>query len=682
LEQAITCYESAIEVFGSKADPQGWARLQNNLAISYAQRLIGNPIENVEQCIAHLKVALKAASKKVYPREWAMTQHNLGNAHTLLRGRGRENLKNAIACFKRALEVRTLDQFPVDYQQTQAALGSVYFGKRQWSPAVAAYREAMRAERALLAAAFTETGQLAEMAETKELYARTAYALLKLRRPGDALAQLEQGKARLLSRALALNDVDLSFLPTNEQETIRSLRRTIRALEAEMRLPPDTRGRRDDLTLAETLDKSRAQLEEAIKGIRQTHPDFIPEVLDVAEILALIPHDGVLMAPVITSHGSAVFVVPTGMQSVAADQVLWLEHFKELDLQALLMGSDAETRQSGWLWSYANARSDAKRWLDTIETTGQVLWDRFLAQVTERLVSLGAKHILLMPQGGLGLLPVHAAWRDIDQTRRYFIDDYSVSYVPSAYARSVSHTRLRDARRRTRTLLAVVNPTEDLQFTPIEGEQIASLFGQENSTVLPGSKATSEAVVQGLANYIHFACHGFYRWGDPMQSGLVLAKKKPLTLAQIKGRLSLEKTRLVTLSACETGITDIRQLPDEYLGLPVGFLQVGAPAVVSSLWAVNDLSTMLLMERFYQLHLHDAKDLPDALCGAQCWLRDVTAAELAKRFADEEEAALVGKGRMPLELASEYFLRFAQQNPVHQPFGHPYHWAAFTFSGA
>ncbi len=166
-----------------------------------------------------------------------------------------------------------------------------------------------------------------------------------------------------------------------------------------------------------------------------------------------------------------------------------------------------------------------------------------------------------------------------------------------------------------------------------------------------------------------------------MQSGLVLANGEPLTLAQIIGQLNLDNTRLVTLSSCETGITDIRHSPDEYLGLPAGFLQAGAPAIVSTLWAVNDLSTMLLMERFYNLHLKEEMEIPDALRQAQVWLRDVTAGELAQRFADEEEA-LLNTTRLPIETASAYFARFASLDPSQRPFAHPYYWAAFTFSGA
>ena len=285
-----------------------------------------------------------------------------------------------------------------------------------------------------------------------------------------------------------------------------------------------------------------------------------------------------------------------------------------------------------------------------------------------------------MPQGGLGLLPLHAAWREIDEVRRYFLDDHSVTYLPSMYA---SQGRLREEQRHRQTLFAAVNPTRDLPFTPTEGEQVSKLFGEDKAKVLAGDDATVDAVKAAVSdrNYLHFSCHGFYDWINPMQSGLMLANEEVLTLTEIIGSLNLDAARLVTLSACETGITEFRRSPDEYLGLPAGFLQAGTPAVISTLWAVNDLSTMLLMERFYRLHLEERLDMARSLQRAQIWLRGVSAGELAKRFAGEEEAAL-GKTRMPIEAASEYYSRFAEYYPHDCPFAHPYYWAAFTFSGA
>lgn len=138
--------------------------------------------------------------------------------------------------------------------------------------------------------------------------------------------------------------------------------------------------------------------------------------------------------------------------------------------------------------------------------------------------------------------------------------------------------------------------------------------------------------------------------------------------------------RLVTLSACETGITDIRQSLDEFLGLPAGLMQAGAPAVVSTLWAVNDLSTMLLMERFFRNYLQEGLSLPEALRQAQLWLRDVTAGELAERFT-AERLEMLGE-RLPADVVSGGYRRFSlDYEPEDRSFAHPYYWAAFTFSG-
>jgi len=689
LEQAIEHCQQALNVYTRQAYPEGWAMSQNNLAIAYEERIHGERAENLEQAIAHYRHVLDVYTQQAHPEDWARIQYNLANVYQKrVRGERVKNLDLAITHYRQALSVQTLDRFPADFQSTQRNVGHLHFGKTDWAQALAAYREAIRAEQLLLAAAYTETGRQSETAQTSGLYAPAAYALLKLDRPGEALVQLEQGKTRLLSRALALDGVDLSPLPAADQETLRSERQTIRELEAEMRLPSDTPARRDERALAEALAQARSRLNETIARIRVNHPDFMHEGLALAEILCLIPEGAVLVAPLVTEQGCAVFIVPGGVSSVSGEHVLWSDDFKDADLQMMLRGPAQEKEWGGWLGAYFNAGTNHKAWLDGIDSIGQALWDRLIGPIAKRLASLEARQVLLMPQGGLGLLPLHAAWHEVDGQRRHFLDDYSVTWLSSAYTRRVSEDRLHDAARQKRNLLAVVDPSEDLPFTLVEGEQVARLFADGKSAVLAGRQATSEALKQRLkehsASYLHFACHGSYDWADPMRSGLLLAGKKPLTLAQIIGEFTLDGMRLITLSACETGITDIRQSPDEYLGLPAGFLQAGAPAVVSTLWAVNDLSTMLLIERFYRLHLQ-GKEIPSALQQAQIWLREVSAGELAKRFtAEEDEAlrALKASTRMPIEAASAAFARFAAQDPDHRPFAHPYYWAAFTFSGA
>jgi|SRR5215469_4122496 len=726
IEKAIKYFENALEVRRPNDFPGKRADTESNLAGAYLERSAGDRSANIEEAIGYALSALKVRTRERFPNQWALAQSILGAAYLdRVEGVSAENLRHAAGCFdgileilqrdsdpglwagthynaalvalrrdtseeaaeraiahyRQALEVYTRDAFPIDHLKAQQSLGEVLSKLRHWEPALDALEAAVATAEMVYAQAFTEAGRRSEVARTGDLYAMNAWCLLHLGKPSRALERLEEGRTRLLSEALALRELDVRALPAEQQERLRSLRHAIHTLDAEMRLPPNTPARRDDRTLAQALSEVRAELRDTIEGVRKVRPYFMHKGLELAAILALIPRDGALVAPVVTSEGSAVIIVPSGMQSVGSDQVLWLKDFNESDFSTLLLGPE-HAQLGSWLRAYFSKDMNTKAWLDTIEGTLQKLWVCLMGPIAARLAALGAHHVLLIPQGRLGLLPLHAAWHEAEGERHYFLDDYTVTYVPSAYVRRVSVDRVQELARQAHTALAVVNPTGDLPFARFEGAQLERLFPAKQLTMLAGSEATGEAIKRSVASYLHFACHGFYRWEDAMQSGLILANREPLTLTQIIGDLNLDATRLVTLSACETGLTDILKAPDEYLGLPAGFLQAGAPAVVGTLWAVSDLSTMLLIEHFYDLHLNQWKELVEALRDAQIWLRSLTGEELAERFSDDLQAAMLGDARIPLETASSAYARFAFQDSGIRPFAHPFHWAAFTFSGA
>ncbi|NEP48652.1 MAG: CHAT domain-containing protein, partial [Moorea sp. SIO3C2] len=273
-----------------------------------------------------------------------------------------------------------------------------------------------------------------------------------------------------------------------------------------------------------------------------------------------------------------------------------------------------------------------------------------------------------------------------------------VSYAPSCQLLQLVQTRKRPEE--FTHLFAVQNPSADLDYTPIEVDVIKSYFNPPPDTEVLVENAATKAAIDSkpLNSYhcLHFSCHGYFNYQEPRKSALILANahkptsgkanserylriseeeifdlEKCLTIDQVFD-LQLEQCRLVTLSACETGLIDYTNISDEYIGLPSGFLVAGSPAVVSSLWKVKDLSTALLMIKFYQ-NLREQIPLAVALNQAQLWLRDSTKEEL-EEYIDNLPLAFYKK---------EYEIKanFNEFNDSDKPFEAPFHWAAFCAIG-
>ena len=121
---------------------------------------------------------------------------------------------------------------------------------------------------------------------------------------------------------------------------------------------------------------------------------------------------------------------------------------------------------------------------------------------------------------------------------------------------------------------------------------------------------------------LHIATHGFFESSNhetnPLfSSGLLLAGAGVTHDQSDEGddgiftafeamNMNLEGTELVTLSACETGLGDIKNGEGVY-GLQRAFIIAGAQSLIMSLWKVNDNATQELMTRFYELYLGGQK---------------------------------------------------------------------------
>ena len=224
--------------------------------------------------------------------------------------------------------------------------------------------------------------------------------------------------------------------------------------------------------------------------------------------------------------------------------------------------------------------------------------------------------------------------------------------------------------------------------------------------MLAGTAATVDAVIAALKgkSHWHFAAHGTFSWTDARQSALLMHDAAPLSVGRLLETDDLGRPRLVVLSACETGLSDITSSPDEFIGLPGTFIALGAAGVLGTLWPVSDAATALLMAKFYDLHMEAGLDPPAALSRAQTWLRDATgddlngyaevaaargrlqAAQLASIAEELKPGSLARSRTAPLgpmttgSNAAGARQTAAPRGPAY-PYAHPYYWAGFIFTG-
>ena len=323
-----------------------------------------------------------------------------------------------------------------------------------------------------------------------------------------------------------------------------------------------------------------------------------------------------------------------------------------------------------------NERIEEPERLRMTDTLGQLYTD-LLGPVVQRLRRWRIRRITFIPSRGLYALPLHASWYPSGGDKRYLAEDYDIAYAPSVTLLDICRTRCENRVPFPVRLYSRAGSSSDLPFARTEVARVARLFPTSS---LPTFAETHRA---DTATHIHFACHGDYNWDDPLESGLQLAEDQRLRLADLfNDAFPLKNASLVVLSACQTGVADPSDLADEYLGLTAGFLFAGAPAVISTLWPVNDLATMLLMEQLYRHQLNRKRGAAAALRHAQRSLRNVSAESVRRRLTTElAKLPAAEKGSTQEEILQSALLSFSDMEPNRRPFDHPYWWAAFTMNG-
>ena len=276
-----------------------------------------------------------------------------------------------------------------------------------------------------------------------------------------------------------------------------------------------------------------------------------------------------------------------------------------------------------------------------------------------KLLPAETRTLLLAPDGALNLIPFGAL---VDEQNRYLVENYSFIYLttgrdllrlaaqtssrqPGLIIANPNYDRSTDPPGATANSTRNAKTTRDFDFSKAKFLPLPGTAGEAEalSTILPDAKVLTEAQATETAlkkltgpKFLHIATHGFFLPDEQQQrpneraisrqlqlsgghkpvlaqnpllrSGIALAGANPrqggngedgvLTAMEAAG-LDLWGTKLVVLSACETGVGEVRSGQGVY-GLRRALVIAGAESQLMSLWPVSDLATRDLMVAYYR----------------------------------------------------------------------------------
>lgn len=282
----------------------------------------------------------------------------------------------------------------------------------------------------------------------------------------------------------------------------------------------------------------------------------------------------------------------------------------------------------------------------------------------------GHESIIIIPSGYLRLLPLGIAAEDNLHSN---IDNINFIYAPSALQIRRAQ-KIRDSAAEE-SILAVNGSFKntDLKLSEHEISIISSFFPKY---ILLDNITDEEQLFFPLttaSSIFHFSGHAYLDYDEPLMSKLLLSDNAALSIKVLLSRKI--KMRLAVLSGCETSII-YRNFPDESISIANSFMTAGAAGVIGTLWQVSEISTSILMIKFYDLWLNKKEKPYRALHLAKLWLRDSEVNDFISYL-----KSLLDKSNKAEKSVKKVLQTFLESNPEGKCYSSPYYWAGFIYNG-
>lgn len=439
-----------------------------------------------------------------------------------------------------------------------------------------------------------------------ELYEEAVLLLLQMKRESEAFHVAERAKSRSFADMLGNSGVAWQAAQSNDRTLLARREKLLEAIAFAQS--------KSHVVMEQTFQSNAP---DTLAALQKAYSELLLEMKSANAELA----DAINVEPLPLAE----------IQSMLADSVALVEYFF------------AQNRLVCWVIDRAQVRAvstplDRTRLAENVtqlrraitkrastEIFSRALYDMLLAPLEPLLQQ--TKQLLIVPHGVLHYLPFPALQR---ADGSFLIDHHALAFAPSATVLGFCH-RKADTQRAARQAPQVLalgnpdlgNPRLDLPFAEKEIKSLEQTFAATKSLLRKQATRRALFAEQSNAALLHFACHGNYDAANPLFSSLLLAAEDSSGIDRLTAHeiLTLRlNAQLVMLSACETGLARVTG-GDEVIGLTRSFIFAGAPALIASLWTVDDLATAITVKRFYRF-LQSGKSKAEALRAAQRFVRD------------------------------------------------------------
>lgn len=568
---------------------------------------------------------------------------------------------------------------PRECVRVGARLGDLLAKDGSWEQAAAVFRVAVEAAELALNSRLDSDLREQEMKATLNLTRWAAFAIAAAGEIPEALITLESGRARDLRLRLGISETgaaELSDLPEELQE------RYIEATSELARSPLGEKGAASGRLLREVLRDIREIAGFESFATRPNEADLLIAAEQGWPVIYVNPTPAGTMLLVLERHG----------EEATAD-VHFLEEPTGLEiLMRLLSGSGIDDVDLAEAADYGSFLAGASGYAGTttrdvqkdVEHVLPWLGESLAAPIQQVLRQIDAHGVTLVLCGPVALAPLHCAPWSEGGKKRCLVDDFEIRHATSGAFAAACIRRAEERDKLDPSLVALVNPEDNIAAADGEFEGVAGFFG--SSVEYARGASANWTYLQSQArdgSYLHLACHARSGiWGESLPA--VILANGAVEMNQLTELAELP-ARLVTVSACQSAVVDITHMPEEGISVATALLAAGAACVIASLWPVRDDTTALLMTRLYQEMIEGGLRPPEALRRAQLWLRDLTDPELETFLKNHPMLAAEFERRAAIGDRAGRRSAAAQRRAggsVERPFEEPDFWAPFIALGA